>query len=136
MARGKERQIICASCKRFCRRDKAVYIEKVVFSNPVERKDVAEPEEYHAVFKREVAYCPGCGKHLRIYEKKKQQNQARKEREMARPMNSRFGDGMRTRKGGYKDTPSQPNVAQTAAPKPAEQQPETETQTDAPAETQ
>ncbi len=106
MARGKERQIICAGCKRYCRRDKAVYIEKVVFSNPIERKDTVDQEEYRAVFKREVAYCPGCGKHLRIYEKKTQENQKRRERELERStqMPGQYGDRSRSRKGGYRES--------------------------------
>ncbi len=115
MARGKERQVICASCKRYCRRDKAVYIEKVVFSNPIERKDTTEQEEYRAVFKREVAYCPGCGKHLRIYEKKTEENRRNREREMERSMQQQPGirqsnsEPTRTRKGGYRiNEPTQP----------------------------
>ncbi len=120
MARGKERQIICAACKRYCRRDKAVYIEKVVFSNPIERKDVVDPEEYRAVFKREVAYCPGCGKHLRVYEKKKRENERRREREMertSRPPQDRF----KSRTGGYREvsqeTPSEaPETSEATAP--------------------
>ncbi len=105
MARGKERQVICASCKRYCRRDKAVYIEKVVFSNPIERKDTIDQDEYRAVFKREVAYCPGCGKHLRVYEKKTQENQRKRERELERVTREPvFGDRQHSRKGGYRET--------------------------------
>ncbi len=104
MARGKERQVICASCKRYCRRDKAVYIEKVVFSNPIERKDTLDQDEYRAVFKREVAYCPGCGKHLKVYEKKKLENERNRERAIERITRApTFGDGQRGRKGGYRE---------------------------------
>ncbi len=118
MARGKERQIICAGCKRYCRRDKAVYIEKVVFSNPIERKDTVEQESYRAVFKREVAYCPGCGKHLRVYEKKKQENERRRERELERATRQPvYRDRFHGRSGGYsessKGTQTQETVAQT-----------------------
>ncbi|MDP3741803.1 MAG: hypothetical protein Q8R15_00645 [Candidatus Micrarchaeota archaeon] len=117
MARGKERQVICASCKRYCRRDKAVYIEKVVFSNPIERKDTTEQEEYKAVFKREVAYCPGCGKHLRIYEKKTEENRRNREREIERAsqrptfreQTTTNNNPTRSRTGGYKlNEPTQP----------------------------
>lgn len=120
MARGRERQIICASCKRYCRRDKAVYIEKVVFSNPIERKDVTDQEEYRAVFKREVAYCPGCGKHLRVYEKKKQENQRKRERELERATQGpAFKDRFRNRSGGYRDVSQEtqtPATETTTAP--------------------
>lgn len=70
----------CEKCGREVRRDKAVFIEKNVFSVPLDRKDVTEPESYKRSFFREVAYCPGCGKHLRIYEKKIKQNIRNKER--------------------------------------------------------
>jgi hypothetical protein len=56
------------------RRDKAVYIEKPILQNPLDRHQIAEPSTYRAVLTREVAYCPGCGKHLRVYEKKIKQN--------------------------------------------------------------
>ncbi len=105
MARGKERQIICAGCKRYCRRDKAVYIDKVVFSNPIERKDTVDQDEYRAVFKRSVAYCPVCGKHLRVYEKKIQENERKKERELERETNPRaFHDRHVSRRGGYSES--------------------------------
>lgn len=74
MGRGKERMVRCEKCGKEVRRDKAVYIEKNVFSVPIDRKDVTEPDYYKRSFFREVAYCPGCGKHLRIYEKKIKQN--------------------------------------------------------------
>ncbi|HEV8289822.1 MAG TPA: hypothetical protein VGQ00_02610 [Candidatus Norongarragalinales archaeon] len=73
MGRGRERLVRCEKCGRETRRDKAVFIEKQVFSNPLERKDVYD-ETYQRGFYREVAYCPGCGKHLRIYQKKIEQN--------------------------------------------------------------
>ena len=86
--RGRERVVTCEKCGRSVRRDKAVFIEKAIFSNPLERKEVAVPEAYHRVITREVAYCPGCGKHLRIYEKKIKQVQRESERERER---SRYG---------------------------------------------
>ncbi len=123
MARGKERQVICASCKRYCRRDKAVYIEKVVFSNPIERKDTTEQEEYQAVFKREVAYCPGCGKHLRIYEKKTEENRRNRERAIERASQqptfreqTTNNKPTRSRTGGYKlNEPTQPQSPSATA---------------------
>jgi ribosomal protein S26 len=85
MGRGRERTVICAKCGKNVRRDKAVFLEKVVFTNPAERKDVQD-ETYTRIFSRELAYCPACGRHLRIYEKKKQQMQ----RERQRRENSEF----------------------------------------------
>lgn len=80
--RGRERLVKCEQCGRFVRRDKAVFIEKTIFSNPLERKDVTEPSAYKRAFTREVAYCPGCGKHLRVYEKKQRQMQRARERRL------------------------------------------------------
>ena len=50
-----------------------MFIEKVMFSNPIEKKDVYDTQ-YTPRLVREVAYCPSCGKHLRIYDKKILQN--------------------------------------------------------------
>lgn len=83
MGRGKERTVVCAKCGRQTRRDKAVFIDKPIFVNPLERKDVVD-EEYTRMVTREFAYCPSCGKHLRIYDKKKKQNEAKREREQNR----------------------------------------------------
>ncbi len=94
--RGKERQVNCEKCGRTVRKDKAVYIEKPILQNPLERHQLAEPSTYRAVLTREVAYCPGCGKHLRVYEKKIKQNirndeRAARQREFGGP----------SRGGGY-----------------------------------
>ncbi len=80
--RGREGLLSCEKCGRQVRRDKAVFIEKLVFANPLERKDVID-ENYSRGTYREVGYCPSCGKHMRIYEKKKQQNDRARDREMA-----------------------------------------------------
>lgn len=72
--------ITCAQCGRQVRRDKAVTIEKAVFSNPLDRDEVAD-EQYTRVLTREFSYCPSCGKHFRIYQKKTQQNEKARERE-------------------------------------------------------
>jgi len=77
--RGAERMVRCEKCGRLVRRDKAVFIDKVMLSNPLERKDVFD-EQYTRVISREVAYCPSCGKHGRIYEKKKRMMERQKER--------------------------------------------------------
>ena len=78
--RGRERQVVCVKCGRSVRRDKAVVIEKMVFSNPLERKDVIVDEYSRGTF-REVWYCPSCGKHGRIYEKKKKLMARQRERQ-------------------------------------------------------
>ncbi len=72
--RGRERLVHCEKCGRAVRRDKAVYIDKPILQNPLERHQISEPSTYRSVLTREVAYCPGCGKHLRVYEKKIKQN--------------------------------------------------------------
>lgn len=72
--------ITCAQCGRQVRRDKAVTIEKPVFTNPLEREEVAD-EQYTRMLTREFSYCPSCGKHFRIYQKKTQQNERSRERE-------------------------------------------------------
>lgn len=72
--------ITCAQCGRQVRRDKAVTIEKPVFTNPLDREEVAD-EQYTRMLTREFSYCPSCGKHFRIYQKKTQQNERSRERE-------------------------------------------------------
>jgi len=84
MGRGKERMVVCEKCGRQTRRDKAVFIEKNIFVNPLERKDVVQGEPYSPRISREVAYCPSCGKHGRIYEKKARLNARNREREAFR----------------------------------------------------
>ncbi len=74
----------CDSCGRETRRDKAVYIRKKIFANPVERKDVMNQDEYSAGTFREMKYCAGCGKHLRVYDKVTKNNQRNKERDALR----------------------------------------------------
>ena len=95
VARGRERVVRCEKCGREVRRDKAVFIEKAIFSNPLDRKDVTEPDAYRRSFFREVAYCPGCGKHLRIYEKKIKQNIRNQERAERRPFHAGPRKGFR-----------------------------------------
>ncbi|OIO23026.1 MAG: hypothetical protein COY72_00895, partial [Candidatus Nealsonbacteria bacterium CG_4_10_14_0_8_um_filter_35_10] len=97
--------VICASCGKQVRRDKAVFIEKAVFSNPVDRKDADPSESYSRAFFREFAYCPGCGKHLRVYEKKKQMVERQRERARERTF---FGPRSRSdmhsgRTGSYRE---------------------------------
>ena len=76
--------VVCEKCGRQTRRDKAVFIEKNIFVNPLERKDVIQGEPYAPRISREVAYCPSCGKHGRIYEKKARMNERKREREAFR----------------------------------------------------
>lgn len=111
--RGRERQIICAGCGRQTRRDKAVFIEMVVFQNPVERKDVIDQEAYKQRLTREVGYCPSCGKHRRIYEKKKKMLEAQRERAENRPVHAKpVNEGnsktpSKSKTGGYKEANTQ-----------------------------
>lgn len=105
--RGRERSVVCVKCGRSCRRDKAVVIEKMVFSNPLERKDVIVDEYNRGTF-REVWYCPSCGKHGRIYEQKKKLMARQKERQQL----------LDARKAAYR--PRTPRPAAAQAEKPAE----------------
>ncbi|MFQ5406436.1 MAG: hypothetical protein ACE5DI_04750 [Candidatus Micrarchaeia archaeon] len=86
--RGRERLVRCEKCGRLVRRDKAVFIDKVMFANPLDRHEVFD-DDYQRTLSREVAYCPSCGKHLRVYEKKKKMLQAQKEREQERAFRQR-----------------------------------------------
>ncbi len=107
MGRGKERLVICEQCGRQVRRDKAVFFEKAIFSNPLEKKDIAEGNPYVRVITREVAYCPSCGKHRGIYKKKIEQNQRRQERERAGGFQRSGQEGNRNRQFGFRSSRGQ-----------------------------
>jgi len=115
MGRGRERMVQCAACGRQVRRDKAVFIEKAVFSNPVERKNADPSEAYSRAFFRELAYCPGCGKHLRIYEKKKKIMERQRERQRTFYNRPRARSEMHSaRTGGYKEPATQQQTTEEA----------------------
>lgn len=133
--RGRERQVTCEKCGRTVRRDKAVFYEKAVFVNPVERNEVYDTE-YTNITRREVAYCPSCGKHGRIYEKKKREAEQRRERMAQAPFGQRpprpfYGSRPAQGQGASapgQASPSQPApAAQAPAEKKAEQPAEKET---------
>ena len=107
--RGRETLVRCEKCGRQVRRDKAVSIEKPIFTNPLERKDVYS-ETYNRVLTREVTYCISCGKHGRIFQKKAEQLQ----REKARQQSDRFR-GVRPNYGYKPSKPAQPAI-QTQQP--------------------
>ena len=118
MGRGKERMITCAQCGRQVRRDKAVTIEKPVFTNPLDREEVAD-EQYTRMLTREFSYCPSCGKHFRIYQKKTQQNERSRDREKK---NAFFGGQQRPRPYGNIPSPGSPaSKPPQPVPKPVEQ---------------
>jgi hypothetical protein len=98
-----------------------VFIEKAVFTNPVDRKDTAD-EQYTRAFYRELAYCPGCGKHLSVYKRKQEQRQRQRERERIFPRRPR--SSMHNRSGGYREPASSQQQEQKseAEAKPAQQQ--------------
>lgn len=98
--RGRERLVRCEKCGRQVRRDKAVFIEKMMFSNPLDRNQVQD-EQYKTAIFREVCYCPSCGKHGRIYEKKTQQNEREREREKAQQERGYRPGGFGPRAGGF-----------------------------------
>lgn len=116
MSRGKERMVTCEQCGRQIRRDKAVFIEKPVFNNPLDRSEVVD-EYYTRTLMREFAYCPSCGKHFRIYQKKKQMMERQRERQRMAQFHG--GQGGPRRSGGpqrYKvPNQGQPAIAQPAA---------------------
>ncbi len=110
--RGRERLVRCEKCGRTVRKDKAVFIEKMMFANPLDRNQVQD-EQYRSAIFREVCYCPSCGKHGRIYEKKKQQNERLREREKAQAARTSkprsFGNERQYPSSGYTPTtPAQP----------------------------
>ncbi len=116
MGRGRERLINCAQCGRQVRRDKAVTIEKPVFTNPLKREEVYD-EQYTHMFTREFSYCPSCGKHFRIYQKKKAQQERQRERERSRQFFQRRPEKPREKQGEQPvpAAPSQAPVQQTNA---------------------
>jgi len=75
--RGRERLITCESCGRSVPRDKAVCINKRSYFST----DLRGEENVTAFSDREVCYCVSCGKHRKIFEKKKRQRQRQRERE-------------------------------------------------------
>ncbi|MBU1198007.1 40S ribosomal protein S26 [Candidatus Micrarchaeota archaeon] len=79
MGRGRERLVHCSKCGRAVRKDKAVFIEKVMIQNPVERQD-AYDDQWVPRITREVCYCISCGKHLRVFDKKKKMAERAREK--------------------------------------------------------
>lgn len=74
-ARGRERLVICDNCSRRIPRDKAVsFSKRVVYST-----DLRTADDVRFLKSVDVYYCPSCGKHLRIYEKKKRMAERRNE---------------------------------------------------------
>lgn len=67
-SRGRERLVTCSSCGRSVPRDKAVvYSRGVAYSTELRGQE----GDIRFFERRKMQYCPSCGKHLRIYEKKK-----------------------------------------------------------------
>ncbi len=67
--RGRERLLNCDSCGRRIPRDKAVsYSQMTVYSTDLKNND-----DVRTSLSREMHYCPSCGKHRHIYQKKGQQ---------------------------------------------------------------
>ncbi len=74
--RGRERLVNCDSCGARVPRDKAVSI----YRSTVYSTDLKTADDVRTMISREFHYCPSCGKHKRIYEKKKEQAIRAKER--------------------------------------------------------
>jgi len=109
--RGRETQVTCEKCGRTVRRDKAVFIEKAVFTNPLDRNQVFD-ESYRRVLMREVAYCPSCGKHGRIYEKKKQQQERQRERNQQFGFRPRFDRPRQPQQSSTQTQPTESSASQ------------------------
>lgn len=83
--RGRERLLNCDSCGRRIPRDKAVsYNQMVVYST-----DLKNADDVRTSLRREFHYCPSCGKHRHIYERKGRDAARRSAMDRANP---RFGD--------------------------------------------
>ncbi|OIO25006.1 hypothetical protein AUJ14_05190 [Candidatus Micrarchaeota archaeon CG1_02_55_22] len=119
--RGVEGMVRCEKCGRLTRRDKAVTIEKVILTNPLERKDVHD-ESYTRNFVKEVTYCVSCGKHGRIFEKKKKMQERQRERDALnadRPVRKHSMDFSAMYAGSQR--PPAETIAKPVEEKPAEQ---------------
>jgi len=76
--RGRERLETCANCGRSVPRNKAVEdIKRAHYTTDLKGEENITHTEF-----RKVYYCISCGKHRKIFEKKKKQAQRRREREM------------------------------------------------------
>jgi len=65
--RGREPLVNCSSCGRKVPRSKAVQLDRpIVYSTDTKTKD-----EVRAIYHVKEVYCPSCGKHKHIYERKK-----------------------------------------------------------------
>lgn len=67
--RGSDQLMVCAGCGRSVRRSKSVrYDSRVMYST-----DLRSADDIKVFHTQTAYYCPSCGKHRRIYEKKKRQ---------------------------------------------------------------
>jgi len=74
--RGKDRLVTCASCGRAVPRNKAVdYERRSSFTT-----DFRDQENVTAFSSNVEYYCISCGKHRKIFEKKKKQAERARER--------------------------------------------------------
>ena len=74
--RGRERLVNCDSCGSRVPRDKAVSLMRTT----VYSTDLRTADDVRTMISREFHYCPSCGKHKRIYEKKKRMAARARER--------------------------------------------------------
>lgn len=76
--RGRDRLVTCASCGRSVPRDKAVeYTKRTHFTTDMKGEENVTYTDFRSSY-----YCPSCGKHRGIYQKKKEQARRKREREM------------------------------------------------------
>jgi len=74
--RGRERLMTCESCGRSVPRDKAIDFEK----RSTYSTDLRGAENVMTTTFRTVYYCISCAKHRKIFEKKRQIEERRRER--------------------------------------------------------
>lgn len=81
--RGRERLLNCDSCGRRIPRDKALTYDSIT----VYSTDLKNADDVRTMMRREMHYCPSCGKHKRLYEKKGRAAAQRAERWGAQDQN-------------------------------------------------
>ena len=65
--RGRSDLVTCSNCGRRIPRSKAVVYNKTIFYST----DLKTADDVKYMRREKQHYCPSCGKHFKIYEKKK-----------------------------------------------------------------
>ena len=75
-SRGREGLVNCDSCGRRVPRDKVVELDRTIYLST----DLKTKDDVRFMTRRTGKYCPSCGKHKHIYEKKKEIAQRNRDR--------------------------------------------------------